>query len=204
MDAHLLYAYQTQEPSDRPTITMANQAAGPHTAFFYGTLMAPKVLSRVCYGPNVPLNTTKHGTLNIRPALLQDYRRHRVLHADYPAIVPRDGSTVRGTLVSGLTDGDLWRLDIFEGDEYKREKVKVRELTYEGDITVEPTKDQLGKTVDAETYVWINPHTDLEDTEWDFEEFVREKMWAWVGTSGEARSDYQGESNIRPSIRGRS
>jgi hypothetical protein len=201
MDANLLYAHQTQKASNRPTIKMSTQV-GPHTGFFYGTLMAPKVLSRVCYGPNVPLNTTKHGTLNIRPALLENFRRHRVLHADYPAIVHREGSTVRGTLVSGLTDGDLWRLDIFEGDEYERRKVSVRELKYEGDIKVEPTRDQLGATVEAETYVWISPQSDLEDKEWDFEVFVREKMWAWIGDSGEERSDYKGEFNVRPSIRG--
>jgi hypothetical protein len=152
----------------------------------------------------MPLNTTKHGSLNIRPALLQNYRRHRVLHADYPAVVPCESSTVRGTLVSGLTDGDLWRLDIFEGNEYERKQVIVRELKYEGDIKVEPTPDQLGATVQAETYVWVSPKSDLEDNEWDFEEFVREKMWAWVGDSGEQRSDYKGEFEVRPSIRGRS
>ena len=163
--------------------------------------MAPKVLSRVCYGPDVPLSTTKHGQLNIRPALLQGFRRHRVLHADYPAILPCDQSTVRGTLVTGLTDGDLWRLDIFEGDEYERRKVTARELKYEGDINVEPTEDQLGASVEAETYVWISPETRLEDNEWDFQEFVKEKMWAWVGDSGEERSDYKGEFKVRPSIR---
>lgn len=201
MDKNLLYAHQTQKAADRPTINMASPV-GPHTAFFYGTLMAPKVLSRVCYGPDVPLNTIKHGQLNIRPALLQGFRRHRVLHADYPAVVPCDKSTVRGTLVTGLTDGDLWRLDIFEGNEYERQKVKARELKYEGDINVEPTEEQLGNAVDAETYVWISPKSRLEDGEWDFQEFVKEKMWAWVGDSGEERSDYKGEFQVRPSIRG--
>ncbi|KIW07296.1 uncharacterized protein PV09_02146 [Verruconis gallopava] len=190
MDANLLYAYQTQNTSDRPKMGMETPF-GPHTAFFYGTLMAPKVLSRVCFGPNVPLNTTKHGKLNIRPALLQNFRRHRVLNVDYPAILPCEGSTVRGTLVSGLTDGDLWRLDIFEGDEYERRKVLVREINYEGDLKVEPSEDQLGVTVEAETYVWIGPKSDLDDHEWDFQEFVRDKMWAWVGSSGEERSDYK-------------
>jgi hypothetical protein len=199
MDAHLLYAHQTQKASNRPTISMAT-SAGTHTAFFYGTLMAPKVLSRVCYGPDFPLNTTKHGQLNIRSALLQNFRRHRVRHADYPAIVPCGESTVRGTLVTGLTDGDLWRLDIFEGDEYERKKVKAQELKYEGDINIEPGRDQLGATVEAETYVWIGPKSDLDDDEWDFQEFVKEKMHAWVGSSGEERSDYKGEFEVRPSI----
>ena len=62
----------------------------------------------------------------------------------------------------------------------------------------------IGKVVDAETYVWISPMSRLEEETWDFEEFVREKMWAWVGTSGEERSDYKGEFVERASIRGRS
>jgi hypothetical protein len=124
------------------------------------------------------------------------------MYADYPAIILCEGSTVRGTLVTGLTDGDLWRLDIFEGDEYERQKVIVRELKYEGDVNVEPEKDQLGAAVDAETYVWISPKSRLEDDEWDFQEFVKEKMWAWTGESGEERSDYKGEFEVRPSIRG--
>ena len=119
-----------------------------HSAFFYGTLMAPPVLHRVIWGPSSTISSSTAPTptpnppphaspLLIRPAVLPGYRRHRVRGADYPAIVPcsddgkseGDGKSetsdhaaaVRGTLVQGLTDGDIWRLDIFEGGEYKRE-----------------------------------------------------------------------------------
>lgn len=112
-----------------------------------------------------------------------------------------EDSTVRGTLVTGLTDGDIWRLDIFEGDEYNRSKVKVRVIQDEGDVNVEPTEEQLGEEVEAETYVWIAGRKLLEDNEWDFEEFVREKMGRWVGSGGEEAGEYNGE-NIRPSILG--
>jgi gamma-glutamylcyclotransferase (GGCT)/AIG2-like uncharacterized protein YtfP len=201
MDAHLRYAYQTQPLSSRPTIKMTS--ANGHTAFFYGTLMAPRVLHRVCHGPSLPLSTTQNNQLIVRPALLKSFRRHRVLQADYPAILPSDDSTVRGTLVSGLTDGDIWRLDIFEGDEYERQKVKVRLLEDEGDVNVEPTEEQLSAELEAETYVWIAGKQHLEDREWDFEEFVREKMGRWVGVRAEEEGEYKGE-NIRPSILGRS
>jgi gamma-glutamylcyclotransferase (GGCT)/AIG2-like uncharacterized protein YtfP len=200
MDANLLYAHQTQSASNRPTAKMTS-AAGPHTAFFYGTLMAPKVLHRVCHGPSLPLSTTQNNQLITRPALLKSFRRHRVLQADYPAILPSENSTVRGTLVSGLTDGDIWRLDIFEGDEYDRQKVKVRVLDDEGDVTVEPTEEQLGAEVEAETYVWIAGKQHLEDREWDFEEFVREKMGRWVGAGAEVEGEYAGE-DTRSSILG--
>jgi gamma-glutamylcyclotransferase (GGCT)/AIG2-like uncharacterized protein YtfP len=200
MDANLLYAHQTQPSSHRPATKMTT-AAGPHTAFFYGTLMAPRVLHRVCHGPSLPLSTTQNNQLIVRPALLKAFRRHRVLQADYPAILASENSTVRGTLVSGLTDGDIWRLDIFEGDEYSRQQVKVRVLVDEGDINIEPAEEQLGAEVEAETYVWIAGKEHLEDREWDFEEFVREKMGRWVGVRAEEEGEYKGE-DVRPSILG--
>lgn len=155
-----------------------------------GTLMAPPVLYRVIYGTTKPAPWQKVLT-TVRPALLTNYRRHKVKHADYPAILPH-GSTesgpslVRGSFVTGLTDGDLWRLDIFEGSQYTRRKVRVKILQDTAlDETV--TEDKLtaqiedAVEVEAETYVWSDPREDLEEEEWDFDEFKREKMWAWVG-----------------------
>ena len=160
--------------------------------------MAPKVLHRVCYGPNLPLSTTRNNQVHVRPALLKSYRRHRVNGADYPAIMPEPKSTVRGTLVSGLTDGDMWRLDIFEGDEYERKMVKVHVLTDEGNVNVEPTEKQLGEEVEADAYLWIASKNRLEDRAWDFEEFVREKMGRWVGLAAEEAGEYNGETLNRP------
>lgn len=50
--------------------------------------------------------------------------------------------------------------------------------------------------MEAETYVWAEDITGLEDGEWDFEEFRREKMGRWIGDDKE----YEGE--LRPSITG--
>lgn len=134
--------------------------------------MAPGVLHRVCHGSMAPENPiyASHN-LKIVTAVLSNHRRHRVKHADYPAIIPAPGATVRGTYVTGLTDADVWRLDIFEGSEYKRVKVKAR-VGEQGE----------GIEVEAETYVWIAGEDALEDYEWDFEEFKREKMKFWVGS----------------------
>lgn len=168
---------------------------GPHTAFFYGTLMAPKVLRRVCYGPHAR-ETATSTAITVRPALLQSYRRHRVLGAEYPAIVPHKSSTVRGTLVEGLTDGDIWRLDIFEGDEYERKKVSVRVITSEEQGTGEPSEEQLGDAIQAESYIWNSRKDQLEDKEWDFDEFMREKMVNWAGEEGKTRDDMKGEFDL--------
>lgn len=42
-----------------------------------------------------------------------------------------------------------------------------------------------GEEVEAETYVWTADKAGLEDGEWDFGVFVREKMGRWVGASAE-------------------
>lgn len=113
--SHSLNAIKMTAPTPQPL--------GPHSAFFYGTLMAPQVLSRVCHGSHPSHNLS---AFTVQPALLHAHRRHRVKGADYPAILPTSNSSdsVRGTFVTGLTDGDLWRLDIFEGSEYERRKVR--------------------------------------------------------------------------------
>lgn len=159
-------------------------------AFFYGTLMVPAVLHRVCPGSTftIPIPPNTH-LLRATPAILPKHRRHRVKHADYPAVVPATSSTVRGTFVSGLTTQDLARLDLFEGSEYSREAVKVKLLKAVGDESGE--RNVEGEEVDAETYIWIAGQDSLQDGEWDFTEFQKEKLRYWVGEEGEG--EYAGK-----------
>ncbi|KAL4742104.1 hypothetical protein BDV11DRAFT_181569 [Aspergillus similis] len=208
---------------------------GDHVLFFYGTLMAPQILHRVIHGSPTPQQWQKD-LLQFRPAVLHGYRRHRVRGADYPGIIresestqnaPTDGSgsatekaalpsgpaSVLGSVVSGLTDGDVHRLDIFEGTEYRREKVSVRILreALSKDLNNQDgsqngngngahvdadadrdrhIKDVLeaagaefadeGEEVETETYVWIAGREMLENAEWDFEAFKKDKMAWWV------------------------
>ncbi|KAF2269478.1 hypothetical protein CC78DRAFT_453471 [Lojkania enalia] len=178
-----------------------------HTAFFYGTLMAPPVLHRVIWGSTDPPQVQRD-LLHIRPAILHRFRRHKVKNKDYPAIIPANSTgSVRGTLVTGLADGDLWRLDIFEGDEYARIKVKVRVLESKdgkeeegiGDVAQREEDNVEGEEVEADVYVWTDPKDRLEREEWDFGHFVNEKMARWVGREGaDADDGFQG----RPSING--
>ncbi|PLB42328.1 gamma-glutamylcyclotransferase family protein [Aspergillus candidus] len=123
---------------------------GDHVLFFYGTLMAPQILHRVIHGSPTP-EAWQKALLTFKPAVLHGYRRHRVRGADYPGIVRVSSTTsststatgentkaptgeldttasVLGTVVSGLTQGDLHRLDIYEGTEYAKERVSVRIL----------------------------------------------------------------------------
>lgn len=182
---------------------------GDRSAFFYGTLiftvfpvaklipcpsgtlMAPQVLYRVCYGTPKPTPLQK-SLLTIRPAVLHSYCRRKVCDCDYPAIIPSPGVSVRGTFVQGLTDADIWRLDIFEGDQYTRESVRIRLLEEVGDG--EGRGNVEGLEMEAETYVWADGRVDLEEGEWDFAEFRAEKMARWICSGDE----YEGE--LRPSI----
>ncbi|MCJ1246831.1 hypothetical protein MMC30_004040 [Trapelia coarctata] len=148
--------------------------------------MARPVLHRVCHGTTTP-NSFQESLLALKPALLHNYTRRKIRGRDYPAIIPTslptDPSTtngdtpapcVRGTLVTGLTDGDIYRLDIFEADEYERRKVKVKVLGgKDGSEEVEE--------VEADAYIWSESMDMLEDEEWNFEDFVREKMSRWIG-----------------------
>lgn len=186
--------------------------------------MAPQILHRVIHGRPDPEPWQK-ALLTFKPAILHRYERHRVRGADYPGIVPesstgagKDASNssnangpetaipatdqyVLGTLVSGLTDEDLHRLDIYEGSEYLKKPVKVRVLRetlsvggrQEASIAKDPDghlRDVLdaagaefadeGEEVDAITYIWAEGMERLERAEWDFESFKRDKMAWWV------------------------
>ncbi|EAU31268.1 predicted protein [Aspergillus terreus NIH2624] len=176
---------------------------GDHVMFFYGTLMAPQILHRVIHGSATP-EPWQRALLTFKPAILHGYRRHRVLGADYPGIVSEEGGSVLGTVVSGLTDGDVHRLDIFEGVEYEKERVKVRVLrealgqhgnaegTHAPADTEQHLRDVLdaagaefadeGELVEAVTYVYVAGREELEDAEWDFEDFKRNKMAWWVNS----------------------
>ncbi len=94
---------------------------------------------------------------------------------------------MRGTYVRGLTVDNQRSLDMFEGTQYERMRLR---LTLLDDIGNE------SEETEAETYAWADEMEALEDGEWDFEEFRREKMGRWVGSDEE----YEGE--LRPSIAG--
>ena len=143
--------------------------------------MVPQVLYRVIYGTTRP-TPSQISRLTIEPAILPKYTRRRVRHCDYPAIIPsvKPGACVRGTYVRGITSEDQVRLDLFEGVQYDRVRLPLNLIDEQGD---------KGEEKEADTYVWADDESDLEDGEWDFEEFKREKMRRWVGSDEE----YEGE-----------
>ena len=83
---------------------------------------------------------------------------------------------MRGTYVRGITSQDQVRLDLFEGSQYDRIRLPLNLIDEKGD---------KGEEKEANTYVWADDESDLEDGEWDFEEFKREKLMCWVGSHEE-------------------
>jgi len=192
------------------------------SAFFYGTLMHPIILKRVLH------NDASH--LKICPAILSGYTRHKVMYADYPAILPfergkallgreltSEENSVRGTLVSGLTSEDLTLLDVFEGDEYVRLQVHVHPLGPFTQVPVHaatsedslipaylpplPAANEMAQTVPAQTYVWCQDDSGLDKELWSFDEFVRKNAWKWIDR-GAQREDYDEVDRVRERLRG--
>lgn len=141
--------------------------------------MTHEVFFRVCYNmysdeAKPPELVTHHGFL---PAVLHGYKRHRVRFADYPGIVTHEGGTVRGVVVSNITEMMAKRLDWFEGDGYRRIKAKVAILDKVGNNFGEDNRED--EVIEVVTYMFTDPK-DLEEEEWDFEHFKREKLKNWA------------------------
>jgi len=149
---------------------------GTHCAFFYGTLMIPDVFHSVCYGTKdvAPAIAALH---TFTPAILHGYCRRRVKYADYPGMIEDKEHQVFGSFVTGLTRANLDKLDFFEGSQYERTPVKVKLLAEVGNVKGEGNVEGEERT--AETYVFKDAG-DLEDREWDLEEFRREKLKLWT------------------------
>jgi len=117
--------------------------------FAYGTLMFADIMATVC-----------GGSYQSQPALLRDYRRLVIRNEVYPGIRPQKGDIVRGTVYFKLKS-DAWkRLDLFEGEMYRRDTIDIEYAD--------------GRTAKAQTYV-VRPEfaSRLGRNEWSAGEFLR-------------------------------
>lgn len=138
--------------------------------------MVPDVFFTVCHGQkNLPPAVAKLYTF--QPALLHGYCRRRVKFADYPGITEEQGHSVFGTFATGLTRANIQRLDQFEGGQYERRLVSVKLLDKVGNVKGEGNVE--GEEKKAWVYVFL-AQDELEDREWDLEEFRKEKMKYWT------------------------
>ena len=133
--------------------------------FVYGTLMVPEVMSAVSGydGPG-------------RPATLHGFRRRRVAGESYPAIVACTDESVSGTLYRGVEAAQCCRLDAFEGEKYRRQRVIVS-------LPHGPCE--------AEAYVFRHGCLPLlSDEPWSLERFTATHLEAFM-------SDYEGFLALR-------
>ncbi|MEX0808394.1 MAG: gamma-glutamylcyclotransferase family protein [Dongiaceae bacterium] len=79
--------------------------------FFFGSLMDSDLLS-------VVLDRPLDGVAS-RPARLLGFDRRRARGESFPVIVRQPGGAVDGSLVDGLSWGDLDRVQYFEGEDYR-------------------------------------------------------------------------------------
>jgi hypothetical protein len=131
--------------------------------------MASEVLFTVLYQHTDPPDTIRK-LHTFTPAVLDGYCRHRVKLEDYPGIIPELGRTVLGVYATGLTDANMEKLDYFEGPEYSRRAVTVK--------LAGVRSGSHDTVVETSTYIYNQP-ADLEEGEWDFEHFRKEKISLW-------------------------
>jgi gamma-glutamylcyclotransferase (GGCT)/AIG2-like uncharacterized protein YtfP len=144
--------------------------------------MSFKVLCRVVYGTLTP-EDWQLKMLKTQPAILSGYSRHRVKNVDYPGIIEDLDKEVQGVYARGLTEGDIWRLDRFEGSEYARKVVTV---------TIKNDDGKPEEHVECSTYVYMDT-SNLMQEEWDFQDFLKEKIYRWIEDSKE----YEGKCFIQ-------
>ena len=144
-----------------------------HSVFVYGSLMSPKVVELLL--GRIPKMESA--------CRLAGYSRHPVKNHVFPAMVPSTPtSQVDGMVWLELTDTELKAFDWFEDVEYKRIPV-----------TVQPQNtNKPGRNIDAEAYLWANPHSQLElDREWSFDNFCTQNLdWYLTNTVGPSREEW--------------
>jgi hypothetical protein len=128
------------------------------------------------------------------------YSRHSVKSHVFPALIARPATTTtttesssssKTTIINGILYQDLtpneWKiLDWFEDKEYKRIQVIVDETlttsstnSSSSTSTDSTTNNNVSTAVAAQTYLWINPHSELDlerNVDWDYERFCKEKL----------------------------
>lgn len=114
--------------------------------FVYGSLMFDDVWHR--------LTANRYRKVD---AELEGYIRLKVKGEDYPGIIPSADNRVSGEVIFNVSADDIKQLDVFEGEYYYRETVKVLS----------------GSTAyQAETYVFRKKYQSLlSNEEWQIEGF---------------------------------
>lgn len=121
--------------------------------FTYGSLMFAPVWQRVV-----------RGHYRFERARLDGFARFAITGETYPGMVVQPGASVAGILYFDVDQPDIAALDAFEGEDYRRDTVRV-------------ARDANGE-VEAQTYIYLLPHK-LSSLSWQPESFEMERF---IGT----------------------
>jgi gamma-glutamylcyclotransferase (GGCT)/AIG2-like uncharacterized protein YtfP len=127
--------------------------------FTYGSLMYDAVWRAI-----VP-----SGGTSLR-GRVEGWRRCALRGASYPGLVASPGGSVSGRLWLDVAPADLARLDAFEGDEYRREAVRV-------------LPDDGSPPRIAQAWIWLDASRLLEG-DWDPVVFEREHLAGFAQAHG--------------------
>jgi gamma-glutamylcyclotransferase (GGCT)/AIG2-like uncharacterized protein YtfP len=122
--------------------------------FVYGTLQSPEIIKKL---------TGK--SFKNAPAVLEGYKLYCVKECDYPAIIQQEGAKTDGLVMANMDDVSLALISFYEGDEYEKRQVTVK---------------LNGKSVDAFTFIWVKEIEFLENKEWDFLNFKKNRLEHYI------------------------
>lgn len=118
--------------------------------FVYGSLLFPEIPEGLC-----------QKKLQTENAILNGFARFAVKGADYPAVIEKENSNVKGKVLLNLDSRDIDLLTFYEGNEYE----------------IVPVKIELNSgNINAVVYVWTGGDEFLETFDWDAKRFGNESL----------------------------
>jgi len=122
--------------------------------FVYGTLQSPGIVKKL---------TGK--SFKSKPAVLPGYKRYCVKDCDYPAVIQQNDTETTGLVLENVDELTLDIISFYEGDEYEKRQVTVL---------------MNGKPKDALTFVWVKGNEFLENKEWDYYGFKKNRLEHYI------------------------
>jgi gamma-glutamylcyclotransferase (GGCT)/AIG2-like uncharacterized protein YtfP len=129
--------------------------------FTYGTLMSRDVWNKII-----------SGNYKSEKGILAGYERKKIINKSYPGLIESPDEKTSGIIYFDVDEDDLKKLDSFEGDEYKKIKVKVKTIK--------------NKKIICIAYLYKKKYKKfLSDEKWSFESFLNNDLENFI-------SNYEG------------
>ena len=89
---------------------------------------------------------------------LSGYKRCALKEREYPGLIVKEGASTNGLIYFNVSNFDLVKLDVFEGQEYKRIEV---ETIYNN------------QAITLQTYLFVGEVEMILDDNWNFNHFLK-------------------------------